>query len=366
MIFCHLHLTGDVTRYQGSQASAILFCHLLVSPARGAMQQQAWCCCTGDGQCHQRFILCAQLPVGVVRAGQHATLAVHPADPPVAGGCPLRAPHGAAVPAAARCYSADALSGSALRGAMSGNGAGEADSGREPSQGQAECGTDRGRLSTPSRDASCEVVPNSGGEAAPGGLQGGSAGEGRASGEDQRQRADQEAGDLGVERDRQAQRLRQRPAPHPKEAYREPWPLRARGSDSLHVARLAAPVQPHAAAAGAAAARAESAGNGQGVQACSNGGSAQQCGGPPRALEVPEYGTGLEFSNTNGSGRGHPGDPPGPPPAPDGGAAAAGAGLHWDPEPARWELRSRSAPPGALAACSPPNSRKVLFSFSLL
>ncbi|KAK9831512.1 hypothetical protein WJX81_004473 [Elliptochloris bilobata] len=51
------------------------------------------------------------------------------------------------------------------------------------------------------------------------------------------------------------------------------------------------------------------------------------------------------------------GDPPGPPSAPEGGTGSAGSGLHWAPEPARWELRSRSAPPAA-AACSPPSSRK--------
>ncbi len=70
----------------------------------------------------------------------------------------------------------------------------------------------------------------------------------------------------------------------------------------------------------------------------------------------------LEFSNTNGSGRGHPGDPPPPPPPPEGANAGAGAGgLQWVPEPARWELRSRSAPlaGAAAAACSPPNSRKA-------
>ena len=286
-----------------------------------------------------------------MRAGQHATLAVHPADPPVAGGRPLRAPDGAGMPAAARCHSADVLSGGALRTAMRAPSGAGAQSGRQNvCQGQTEGVTHPRRSSTPGlgspwEDASCGVGPCSGGEAGRGGAQGGKATDGPAG-----LCADQEALDLGVERDREAQRLRQRPAAHPTEAYREPWRPRARGSDSLHAPRP--PAQPHAAAAGL----------GQGTEACSNGGSGggtRQRKEPPGALEVPEYGTGLEFSNTNGSGRGHPGDPPGPPPAPDVGAAGAGAGLHWDPEPARWELRSRSAPPGASAACSPPNSRKV-------
>ena len=338
--------------------------------------------------------LCAQLPVGVVRAGQHATLAVHPADPPAAGGRPLRAPEGAGgLPAAARCHSADVLSDGALLNAMRGSLRGEARSGREEeSQGRAGGEMHSRRSSTPGlgtsmEDASCGVRSKSGREAARGGPQGGSAGGGRAprarqgQGAEQQEEVDlgverdreaeqggpqggsagggraprgnqeqQEEGDLGVERDREAQRLRQRPAAHPTEAYREPWPPRARGSDTLHAPRPPAPAQPQAAAAGL----------GQGAEACSSGGGgARQRKEPPCALEVPEYGTGLEFSNTNGSGRGHPGDPPGPPPAPDGGAAGASAGLHWDPEPARWELRSRSAPPGASAACSPPNSRKV-------
>ena len=211
---------------------------------------------------------------------------------------------------------------------------------------------------SPWEDASCGVGPSSGGEAGQGGPQGGSAGGGRAPRGHQGQGAEQqEEGDLGVERDREAQRLRQRPAAHPTEAYREPWPPRARGSDSLHAPRPPAPVQPHAAAAGLR----------QGADACSGGGGRRrptaECvaavrAGGPRIWD----GRGIQQHQWQRSGA--PGGPAGPPPAPDAGAAAAGAGLHWDPEPARWELRSHSAPPGASAACSPPNSRKVRFVFS--
>jgi len=327
----------------------------------------------------------AQLSVSVVRAGQHATLAVHPADGPASA-------QAAAPGAPARCHSAHAArgggAGGAARGAGQGGEAGAASLERQAT-GQGGC------VGAPAAESDGGWGARAADRLA--------APDGRAA-----------SAELGAA---ELQRLRQQPLVHPNEAYREPQHLEAvcepprspkweAGEDSPRHGRnpagcleeLCAPPSPRP-SRGARGAAADFAGN---LEVSNTNGSGRGHPGDPPPLPPPpaaegasaaagvpcsaspagacsgsrplprpargartaaaDFAGNLEFSNTNGSGRGHPGDPPPPPPPPEGASAGASAGgLQWAPEPARWELRSRSAPlaGAAAAACSPPNSRKA-------
>lgn len=325
-------------------------------------------------------ICCAQLPVGVVRAGQHATLAVHPVRSPRSAAAGSSAPpliKQGARPAAARCHSAHALSNRAVAA-----GAGAAE---QLASGLRE---GRGWLAGGQVAERCPLAglddKNSGGygprAAGRSGLPGARAAEAQAecdreaSGEGRMNRAERSpsaAGEGGG-----VVQLRQKPRTHPNEAYREARPPggpRIPSANSDMPSLAGPPV-------GAAASSRVLVGSSEPVDAMCLGGAAagvsntqnptadpaaappapSSCGPRlPAGAGLVGYDQGLvEFSNTNGSGRGHPGDPPGPPPTPEGATACRGGGLHWAPEPARWEMRSHSAPPAA-AACSPPNSRKA-------